>query len=111
MNACGRVNCFRHFDWEVRLSSSMANARAPRHVALEPGTVLERYELLCHLARGGMASVWLGRLHSKPEFEKAFAIKTILPDEAETPGFREMFADEARLVSRIEHPNVVRVTD
>jgi serine/threonine-protein kinase len=58
-----------------------------------------------------MANVWLGRLHSKPEFERLFAIKTVLPTEADSPVFRAMFLDEARIVSRIDHPNVVRVTD
>jgi serine/threonine-protein kinase len=80
-------------------------------MSVERGTTLDRYELLCHLARGGMANVWLGRLHSKPEFERLFAIKTVLPSEADSPVFRTMFLDEARIVSRIDHPNVVRVTD
>jgi len=80
-------------------------------MTVERGTTLDRYELLCHLARGGMANVWLGRLHAKPEFERLFAIKTVLPTEADNAVFRAMFLDEARLVSRIDHPNVVRVTD
>jgi serine/threonine-protein kinase len=58
-----------------------------------------------------MADVWLARLHSKPDFERLFAIKTVLPREADSAVFRTMFLDEARLVSRIDHPNVVRVTD
>jgi serine/threonine-protein kinase len=58
-----------------------------------------------------MANVWLGRLHSRPEFQRLFAIKTVLAGEADNPLFRAMFLDEARLVSRIDHPNVVRVND
>lgn len=80
-------------------------------MTIDRGSTLDRYELLCHLARGGMADVWLARLHSKPDFERLFAIKTVLPGEAGSPVFRTMFLDEARLVSRIDHPNVVRVTD
>lgn len=80
-------------------------------MTIDRGSRFDRYELLCHLARGGMANVWLARFHSKPDFERIFAIKTVLPSEAETPAFRTMFLDEARLVSRIDHPNVVRVTD
>ena len=80
-------------------------------MTIDRGSRLDRYELLCHLARGGMADVWLARLHSKPDFERLFAIKTVLPGEADSPVFRTMFLDEARLVSRIDHPNVVRVTD
>jgi serine/threonine-protein kinase len=89
----------------------MANLAAPPQTIFERGATLDRYELLCHLAQGGMANVWLARLHSKPEFERLFAIKTVLPAEAENPDFRAMFLDEARLVSRIDHPNVVRVID
>src|SRR5260370_42126804 len=80
-------------------------------MTIDRGSTLDRYELLCHLARGGMANVWLARFHSKPDFERLFAIKTVLPSEADSPVFRSMFLDEARLVSRIDHPNVVRVTD
>lgn len=58
-----------------------------------------------------MAEIWLARLHAKPEFEKLFAIKTILASETDNDMFRTMFLDEVRIVSRIEHPNVVRVTD
>jgi serine/threonine-protein kinase len=80
-------------------------------MTIERGSTLDRYELLCHLAKGGMANVWLARMCSKPEFERLFAIKTVLPSEADSAEFRTMFLDEARLVSRIDHPNVVRVTD
>lgn len=42
----------------------------PPQTTLEPGLVLDRYELLCPLARGGMANVWIGRFHGK---QKAIA--------------------------------------
>src|SRR4051812_19413268 len=80
-------------------------------LTIEPGTKLDRYELLCLLARGGMANVWLARMAGKHGFEKLLAIKTILPQEAENESFQEMFLDEARLASRIDHQSVVRVTD
>jgi eukaryotic-like serine/threonine-protein kinase len=78
---------------------------------LEPGTRLDRYELLCPVAHGGMASVWLARLSGKHGFEKLFAIKTILPQFAEDVRFQQMFLDEARVASRIEHANVAQVLD
>jgi eukaryotic-like serine/threonine-protein kinase len=78
---------------------------------LEPGTRLDRYELLCPVAHGGMASVWLARLSGKHGFEKLFAIKTILPEFAEDVRFQQMFLDEARIASRIEHANVAQVLD
>ena len=46
---------------------------------LAPGYKLDRYELLCPIAEGGMASVWVARQRGKHGFEKLVAIKTILP--------------------------------
>jgi eukaryotic-like serine/threonine-protein kinase len=79
--------------------------------ALAPGFRLDRYELLCPIARGGMAEVWLARQTGKHGFEKMVAIKTILPKFADDEGFQSMFLDEANVASRIEHPNVARVFD
>jgi serine/threonine protein kinase len=76
-----------------------------------PGDKLDRYELLCPIAEGGMASVWVARLVGKYGFEKLVAIKTILPRYATNTRFREMFLDEARIASHIEHPNVAQILD
>jgi serine/threonine protein kinase len=75
------------------------------------GSKLDRYELVCPIAEGGMASVWVARLRGKHGFEKLLAIKTILPRFAGDERFREMFLDEARIASRIEHPNVIQIFD
>jgi serine/threonine-protein kinase len=58
-----------------------------------------------------MASVWVARLLGKHGFEKLVAIKTILPKYARDPLFQQMFLDEARIASRIRHPNVVQTLD
>jgi serine/threonine-protein kinase len=73
--------------------------------------VLDRYELLCTIARGGMAHVWLGRFKGKHGFEKLVAVKTILPEHALDERFRNMFLDEARIASGVEHPNVAKILD
>lgn len=78
---------------------------------LIPGYRLDRYELLCPIASGGMASVWLARLRGKRGFEKLFAIKTIRTELISDPHFQEMFLDEARIASRIIHPNVAQILD
>ncbi|HSQ66905.1 MAG TPA: serine/threonine-protein kinase [Polyangiaceae bacterium] len=79
--------------------------------ALRAGYKLDRYELLCPIASGGMASVWLARLRGKRDFEKLFAVKTIKNELTEDPRFQEMFLDEARIASGIEHPNVTHIID
>jgi serine/threonine protein kinase len=90
---------------------SDAPASVPPSSPLMPGYFLDRYELLCPLADGGMASVWVARLRGKHGFEKLLAIKTILPQFAADERFQEMFLDEARIASRIEHANVAQIVD
>jgi serine/threonine protein kinase len=78
---------------------------------LSPGYRLDRYELLCPIGAGGMASVWVARLQGKHGFEKLVAIKTILPRYARDPAFQQMFLDEARIAARIQHINVAQILD
>jgi eukaryotic-like serine/threonine-protein kinase len=78
---------------------------------LVAGYRLDRYELLCPIASGGMATVWLAQLRSKRGFEKLFAIKTIRTELLEDTRFQEMFLDEARIASGIQHPNVAQILD
>ena len=70
-----------------------------------------RYELLVRIASGGMATVYLGRLRGAVGFWRLVAIKRAHPHLAEDAAFSRMFMAEARLASRIHHPNVVPVQD
>jgi eukaryotic-like serine/threonine-protein kinase len=70
-----------------------------------------RYTLLCHLATGGMANLYLARFTGSEGFEKLVAIKRIHDHLTEQVEFIQMFVDEARLASRISHPNVVQVLE
>jgi serine/threonine-protein kinase len=79
--------------------------------SLFPGYRLDRYELLCPIASGGMASVWLARLRGKRGFEKLFAIKTIKTELISDPNYTQMFLDEARIASRIVHPNIAQILE
>ena len=78
---------------------------------LIPGHQLGRYELLCPIARGGMASVWVARLQGAHGFEKLVALKTILAEHAADPEYEAMFLDEARIVAGIRHHNVAEILD
>ena len=78
---------------------------------VQPGSTLGRYEILMPLARGGMASVWAGRMQGSRGFSKIVAIKTMLPDISDDPDFQTMFLDEARVAARIKHPNVAQILD
>ncbi len=70
-----------------------------------------RYALHDEIASGGMATVHLGRLTGAAGFSRTVAIKRLHPQYAKDPEFVSMFLDEARLASRIQHPNCVATID
>lgn len=76
---------------------------AARHVG--------RYVIHAELASGGMATVHLGQARGVGGFARVVAIKRLHPQFVKDPAFVEMFTDEARLASRIQHPNVVPTLD
>jgi serine/threonine protein kinase len=67
--------------------------------------------MLVPIAAGGMASVWAARLRGAASFQKVVAIKTMLPELAVEPEYRAMFLDEARVASKLRHPNVCEAFD
>lgn len=78
---------------------------------LEPGYRLDRYELLCKIGQGGMATVWLARTENSHGEERLVAIKTIIAGMASDESLRAMLLDEARIVQNIDHPNVARTLE
>ncbi len=72
---------------------------------------LGRYAITGKIASGGMATVYRGRLEGQGGFAREFAIKVIHPHLAAAEGFRDRFYDEARVASRVSHPNVVATID
>jgi eukaryotic-like serine/threonine-protein kinase len=111
-------HCMRSWFWARRdrpgaaaVQAIMTSVGASHATWLAPGCHLDRYDLLLLVAEGGMGLLWLARQQGKHGFDKIVAIKTILPKLASDSAFRQMFLDEARVVSRIEHPNVVQVLD
>lgn len=73
--------------------------------------LIGRYLLFDEVASGGMATVHLGRLLGAAGFSRTVAIKRMRPQFAKEPEFVSMFVNEARLASRIQHPNVVSTLD
>ncbi|MDB4958937.1 MAG: serine/threonine protein kinase [Myxococcales bacterium] len=70
---------------------------------------LGRYELIGQLATGGMAEIHLARLAGEAGFEKIVVLKRLLPELVASKAFVEMFLDEGKLVSRLDHPNICEV--
>lgn len=60
------------------------------------------------IGRGGMATVYLAIQES---FEREVALKIMSPQLAEEQDFSERFLREARIVSKLVHPNIVTVHD
>ena len=67
-----------------------------------------RYELLDRISAGGMAEVFRAR---DTERGITVALKRILPQISEDEDFIQMFEDEARIASQLEHPHIARMLD
>ena len=72
------------------------------------GSTLGKYRLVASLGRGGMAEVYKAY---QPSLDRYVAIKVLHPHFADDDGFVERFEQEAALVARLRHPNIVQVYD
>lgn len=98
-----RCACYAHSVLQETPNVELCRDGMPRQ--------LGRYELLYELASGGMATVYLGRTLGAESFSRPVAVKVLHPHLARNADFRHMFRDEARIASRINHPNVCSVID
>jgi serine/threonine protein kinase len=77
------------------------------HIDLPPGSLVdETYEIEAKLGAGAMGEVYAAK-HAK--LGKRVAIKVISPKLSEDAGAVERFAQEARTLAAIHHPNIVDV--
>ncbi|WP_242361860.1 serine/threonine-protein kinase, partial [Anaeromyxobacter sp. SG17] len=91
----------------------MSDPAQPQVARFEPasllGSVLDgRYELVAHLATGGMGAVFRAR---HVHLRKDVAVKVLRPDLSASADLVERFRREAEIASALEHDNIVRVTD
>jgi hypothetical protein len=70
-----------------------------------------KYQVERHLGGGGMAEVFLARVHGAAGFSRRVAIKRILPGYSDHATFASLFVSEAQLSSQLTHPNIVSVLD
>ncbi len=70
-----------------------------------------KYEVLCRLAIGGMAEIFLGFARSGPFVGRPVVIKRILHEQREDPNAMQMLLDEAKMTATLSHPNVAQVID
>lgn len=73
------------------------------------GTLVDgRYRIRGRVARGGMATVYMG---VDERLERTVALKIINPAQVREARFVERFTDEAKTIALLTHPNVVAVYD
>lgn len=68
-----------------------------------------QYKIIAPIGLGGMAAVYSARGPGSPERPELVALKAIHPHLATRPEFMDMFTDEAKMATRVRHPNVGRV--
>lgn len=77
--------------------------------AKKRGVRFGQYELKKRIARGGMAEIFLAIEHKIEGVKREVCVKRVLPQMLESDDFVTMFMDEARLATRLAHPNVAHV--
>jgi serine/threonine protein kinase len=67
-----------------------------------------KYKILAELDRGGMGVVYKGHQIS---LDRIVAIKMLSPELARDPAFLKRFQQEAQMIARLTHPNILTVHD
>ncbi len=73
-----------------------------------PDIIADKYEVLETIGRGGMGTVYKARQRN---LDRIVAIKMLSEELASDPEFRARFQQEATVVARLNHPNIVQVHD
>lgn len=75
------------------------------------GKRLGKYQLLCRMAVGGMAEIFLAFTRSGPFAYQPVVVKRVLAEQRDDAQVLALFLDEAKVTAQLAHPNVARVLD
>ena len=75
------------------------------------GQVFGPYRILSVIQRGGMGEIFLAEIAEGREAGRKVVLKRLLADFLDDERYVSMFQAEARVMSRLDHPNIVRVLD
>lgn len=78
---------------------------------LASGTQLGQYIVGEPIAAGGMAEVYHATCLMPGRYNADIVLKRMHKHLASDPNFVSMFVDEARILSRLDHPNIVQLFD
>lgn len=76
-----------------------------------PPKQLGRFEVGAKIGGGGMATVYLGRSEREDGSDQVVALKVIRDELVDDQQFATMFMDEAKILARLKHPNVIRTLE
>src|SRR5579863_5715722 len=74
----------------------------------QPPVFSDRYEMVKHIARGGMAQVYLAQ---DLLLDRPVALKVLFPELSIDRSFVERFRREAKAAANLTHPNIVSIYD
>jgi serine/threonine protein kinase len=77
-------------------------------MSFEKGENVGAYRIITQLGQGGMATVYKAY---HPALDRYVAIKALHPAIMEDPNFLARFEREAKVVAKLEHPNIVPIYD
>jgi len=98
-------------DVEARIEAAVSAVPEPGNHGVDPliGKLIGgRFEVISRLGAGGMGVVYRAR---QVGIDRIVAIKTLLKDRATDEKVVARFKNEARAVSRLNHPNTIRIFD
>ncbi len=101
----------KHNSFELGYNLEIKSQNYPtkdKFMAFNEGENVGSYRVMEKLGRGGMATVYKA-YHAN--LDRYVALKVLHPAFLEDPNFLARFQREARLVARLEHPNIVPVYD
>ena len=75
-------------------------------MSLESGTQVGPYRIKGPLGRGGMAAVYTAY---EASLDRDVALKVLPAEFLHDPSFAERFNREARVIARLEHPNIIPI--
>ena len=77
-------------------------------MALAAGSTLGPFRIIALLGKGGMASVYKAY---QAKLDRHVALKVLPPEFLHEDSFAKRFEREARVVAKLEHPNIVPIYD